>query len=208
METQSRRLTKAERDEWERRFHRFMVPNAMLALEDELAEIVGKYFFIQTGLQFAREAHIAGHVARLMAAKSVRLLPETRPDCEMVISNQIVRFEITEADEPGRRRGDEYREEDEDAEPTAIDLPTELVLARAAQAPEMLRLAAERKAQGDYDPECGLIIYLNLSEFGWRRAEIESAMGDAVVAARTKFKRVVILWQDRLYVFAGLKAAA
>src|SRR5688572_26001262 len=110
METKARRLTKPERNDWEKRFQRFMPPKAMLYLESELAVTLGDHYFTQTGLQFAREAHIAGNVAHLLNAKSVRLVPEHRPDCEMVIADHLQRFEITEADEIGRRRGDEYKQ--------------------------------------------------------------------------------------------------
>jgi hypothetical protein len=203
MPEEPRRLTAVEVKNWERRFQNFMTPAAMLALEAQLADIVGEYFFLQTGLQFAREAHVAGHVGRLRKAARVRLVPKTRPDCEMIVRGRLERFEITEADLPGRRRGDEYRETIE----RPIDDPVEAVLARAKLAPRMLQTASERKARGDYAPDCGLIIYLNLSEYDWCRREIETAMPEAINSARETFKTVIVLWKDRLFPFRGLKAA-
>jgi hypothetical protein len=44
-----------------------------------------------------------------------------------------------------------------------------------------------------------LLVYLNISEFGVRQAEIEAAMAPAIAPALPYFLRVWILWKDRLH---------
>ncbi len=204
--SEPRRLEPLEIKDWEARFQQPMSPHEMIELERRLARVVGSYFFIQPGLQFQREAFVAGRLGLLSGASSVKLLPDDRPDCELVVSSDVRRYEITEADEPGRRRGDEYRLALEDSDPKPVDDPAEVVLARAAMVPQMLRDAAARKSLRDYGNDCGLVIYLNLSEYDWHRKEIEAAMPEAVSVACFKFREVIVLWKDRLYPFARLGA--
>ena len=50
-----------------------------------------------------------------------------------------------------------------------------------------------------YVGRAGLLVNLNISEFGIRQAEIEAAMAPAVAPFLPCFQRVWILWKALLY---------
>jgi hypothetical protein len=67
-------------------------------------------YFTNPRLQWLRDAWIADSFARAIGAHQVRLPEELWPDFEIRCSDgSIIQYEATEAMEPGRKRGDEYR---------------------------------------------------------------------------------------------------
>jgi hypothetical protein len=66
-----------------------------------------------------------------------------------------------------------------------------------------LRHAAAAKAGKHYPKSAGLVIYLNLSEYGWRRKEIEAVMHEATSPAKDAFREVWVLWDGRLLLVVG-----
>lgn len=173
----------------------------MLSKERQLSEIVGYNFFCQAGLEFARDAWVAATVASILRESAVRLVAAEYPDCEMRTDGATRTFEITEADLPGRRRGDEYR--------ALIDGPRgiihdseETVRDRANAIPSILADASSRKASKGYGEDCGLIIYLNVADHDWHRDELEDCLPAAVSDARSTFCETIILKGDRLYIFS------
>jgi hypothetical protein len=144
---------------------------------------------------FVRDAWVAAKLATALAAEAVRLVPDIWPDCELRIGKKVRKYEITIADLKGRRGGDEYKA-------AATSEPRWEVddwATRANHAPDALRRAAEVKAGKGYPKSAGLVIYLNLSEYGWKRKEIEAVMHEATAAAATAFLDVWVLWDGRLY---------
>ena len=155
-------------------------------------------FFRQGGVEFLRDAWLAAEFGRHRQSDAVRLVPEHErwPDFEARGGGVIERVECAEADVPGRRRGDEYRE----ADPTVIeDDPVENWIARAEQVPAALAAVIGAKIGKHYGSRATLLVYLNISEFGVRQAEIEAAMPRAAAPALPHFQRVWIFWKVRLY---------
>jgi hypothetical protein len=114
----------------------------------------------------------------------------------------IERVECAEADIPGRRRGDEYREAEKrnaGGGPIVEDDPIEDWIARADQVPSALSAVIGTKIGKRYAGRASLLINLNISEFGIRQAEIEAVMAPAVAPALPCFERVWILWKALLY---------
>ena len=112
------------------------------------------------------------------------------------------RVECAEADIPGRRRGDEYREakkRNAAGDPVLVDDPVENWISRADQTPAALLAVIATKVGKGYAGRASLLVNLNISEFGIRQTEIEAAMTPAVVPALPHFERVWILWKARLY---------
>ena len=68
-------------------------------------------FFRQGGVEFLRDAWLAGEFGRLCSCEAVRLVAATEqwPDFEARSADGIERVECAEADVPDRRHGDEYR---------------------------------------------------------------------------------------------------
>jgi hypothetical protein len=69
-------------------------------------------FLRQGGVEFLRDAWLAGEFGRHRHSSFARLVDEREqwPDFETRAGDAIERVECVEADVPGRRRGDEYRE--------------------------------------------------------------------------------------------------
>jgi len=203
-----RRLTDAERREWPKRFQMWMPPDAMMALWDNVHETVGVSMMYQAGVDFMRNAWTAAHFAKARGAQEVRLCTDTRPDFEMKLHGQHTLFEVTEAGN-FEGRGNEYRAFDERRAVAVAagetdyveveDDPVEDWIARADQAPALLQSAAIRKANGNYDPSFGLVIYLNIGEYGLRQKEIEGCMRAATAPAKGKFREVWVLWKGQAY---------
>lgn len=157
-------------------------------------------FFRQGGVEFLRDAWLAAEFGRHRQSEAVRLVAEREqwPDFEARGGGVIERVECAEADVPGRRRGDEYRQADSD-QLAAVDDPVEDWIARADQAPATLATTIAVKIGKHYGAQASLLVYLNIGEFGIRQAEIEAALAPAAAPALVHFQRVWILWKARLY---------
>lgn len=129
--------------------------------------------FNQSGLEFLRDAAAGAEFAGNRRALAIRLLPAERPGCEIRFRSKTVQaFEIVEADDPNRERGLEYRESA--ATGKFRHWPVEN-WATPEQSRELLQSAAKRKAKKaselaskgiPYPPGTGLLIYLNINDFG------------------------------------------
>jgi hypothetical protein len=152
-------------------------------------------FFRQSGIEFLRDAWLAAEFGRHRQSEWVRLVPERErwPDFEAKTGDVVECVESVEADVPGRRRGDEYRNSEN------CDDPIENWEARADQVPSALAAAVATKLAKRYAGDASLLVYLNISEFGIRRKEIEAAMQPAIAPALPYFRRAWILWMPRLY---------
>jgi hypothetical protein len=161
-------------------------------------------FFRQGGVEFLRDAWLAAEFGRHRQSSSVRLVPEREqwPDFETRGGGVIERVECVEADIPGRRRGDEYREAEERAASGALAVahdPIEDWIARADQVPAALSAVIATKIGKNYASRVSLLVYLNIGEFGIRQAAIEAVMAPAITPALPYFQRVWLLWKARLY---------
>ena len=163
---------------------------------DQIAQAIPRNtFFGQGGLAFLRDAWIASRVAGALPSDMVRLVSSERPDFEIQIDGQIEQFEATEADIEGRRRGDEPDD------PYPQPDPVENWRRRFEAIPEALDRVVAKKLKKDYLPEVNLAIYVNLGCYGAYVKEGLPILRDHTAPARTKFKRVFVLWEGCLYKF-------
>jgi len=184
-------------EDYKSRLSRWLAPADFIRTAEQLRTAVSGYqYFNDPKAAFARDAWIAARLASVSASSDVRL-GSVWPDYEERSDGAIVQFEITEADIPGRRRGDEYKTMS--VTPHWTMDPGEDWIARAEQAPTALRTAAEAKARKGYPPSARLVIYLNIGEHGIRQKEIEAAMAEMTAPARKAFQQVWVLWKARLY---------
>jgi hypothetical protein len=87
----------------------WQTPDAMSRLVDDIMNRMGaKDLFNQSGLALLRDAWIAAEFGRIQQAEHVHLIGDTWPDFEL-IEGRVELFEAVEADDPERRRGDEFR---------------------------------------------------------------------------------------------------
>ncbi len=142
------RLTKEEiarHKSWLTQWHE---PSEVLRYLEAVNRTVGRYFLIQAGLAFLRDAWAAATLANIQKASAVRLVADEWPDFELRLGENVEPFEVTEADMPGRKRGQEYQEAEITVGPDGViveDDPVEEWILRAEAAPTALQLAAQRK---------------------------------------------------------------
>ncbi len=175
----------------------WMTPDEMDVRFDALSALSGDYFFIQGGLQFIRDAHIGARFAKSRGASRVRLCAGNRPDFEIDGVNGPRLFEATEADLPGRRRGDEYRATLGQPD-TIVRVENDEINANIAAVPGALTARAVGKAGGGYDPAWGLVIFLNVATYG-SYDEIEECFEAATQPAAGAFAEVWVQWGRDAY---------
>lgn len=199
------RLTKSELARHRAWLSDWHTPADMAAYVSATNDAMGSPdFFRQGGVEFLRDAWLAAEFGRHRQSSSVRLVPEREqwPDFEARGGDVIERVECVEADIPGRRRGDEYRDAEKrntSGGPIVVDDPVEDWIARADQVPTALSTVIATKIGKRYIGRASLLVNLNINEFGIRQAEIEAAMAPAVVPALPYFQRTWVLWKARLY---------
>jgi hypothetical protein len=190
------RLTNKEIIELKRQLFQWQLPDTMLHLVDGTMDQTGSVdLFNQGGLAFLRDAWIAAKFGQIRQAKQVRLVSETWPDFELQIGDRIEAFEAVEADDPERRRGDEYRNSTGEIKQD----PVEDWIARADQASTWLEIACQKKAGKHYGARVNLVVYLNISEYGIRQKEVEGSFSSSTAAAKNDFDTVWILWKDQAH---------
>ena len=160
------------------------------------ASVPAQTFFHQGGLQFLRDAWIGSKVADARASCEVRLCPEERPDFETRTEGVIRQYESTEADIPGRRRGQE------DWTTTRIEAdPIDDWRKRFEAIEPAVSNVVRKKLAKKYDPKVSLVIYVNLGCYGAYVREGISTLVAATRPARDAFHEILVLWEDTLYSF-------
>lgn len=189
-------LDKFEKKHFLAHLAQWQTPQAMhLVVEDIMNTLGSRNLFNQSGLAFLRDAWIAAEFGEMRKVKHVRLVSENWPDFELLLDHQIEAFEAVEADDPDRRRGDEYQEN------TGIieDDPVEEWIFRAEQAPIWMENVCRKKVKKHYSARSNLVIYLNMSEYGIRQSEVESCFQSATEVAKDDFETIWILWKKKTY---------
>ena len=166
---------------------------------DEMANLISgigsEAFFRQAGLDFLRDAWTASEFTRIRSAEKVRIVADEWPDFELCIRGTVEQFEVVEALDPHRRRGDEYRE----GLPEPTHDPVEDWILRAEQAPAWLEAACKKKAAKHYGSSSNLVVYLNFSEYGIRQKEVENCFAQATSVVREQFEAVWVIWKGKAY---------
>src|SRR5438552_2697653 len=118
------RLTRSERKELKRHLDQWQTPEAMLHLANETGDRIGSTnLFNQSGLTFLIDALTAAEFGQVRQAEMVRLVDDVWPDFELRIGGRVEQFEAVEADDPARKRGDEYRNDTGEAQVEKRSLP-------------------------------------------------------------------------------------
>ena len=190
------RLTSGEKTRHRAWLLQWRSPLEMLNYVDDVMECAGgRSHFNQAGIQFIYDAWAAAEFAVFRKATRVRLINDEWPDFEMELGGEAQQFEITEADLPGRRRGQEYRERPKGS----VDDPEEDWYKRASQVSAALCSSSARKAKKHYSGRAQLLIYLNIPVYEIYQKEIEGCFGDATAPAKDQFESVWVLWKARAY---------
>ena len=188
------RLSKIEVDALRHAVEQWQSPAELAQSVDHITSDV---LFNQSGLQFVRDAMIGSTFASLRKASQVRVVADEWPDFELRVENRLDRFEATEALDPRRRRGPEYRFEDTTQAVNSVTY--EKISADADLAPSWLADACRKKAEKAYSTKINLAVYFNFGEYGWRHKEILAQLETASAPAKDAFASVWIMWKERLY---------
>jgi hypothetical protein len=201
--TLSPKIPLAERPVWKTRFLNAGTVENFQQLDREVRERHGFVFD-----DFVRDAWIARSFAEARGLTAVRLCCDGWPDFEVMEKDGAIwKFEATEADDPNRRRDDEYKEI---MRKEALGLsvlehdPVENWLT-PLKARNYLTTAVKRKASKRYSVDVSLVIYLIGSSYGVDTAKIEAVFEEAVASVEHTFLSVWVLWNGRLYPLKGTK---
>jgi hypothetical protein len=197
-----RKLENNEIEIWRSCLEVELPPDEMERLVDEIKSTIGEYFHVQSGLTFVREAWVACRFAQARGADLVRLLRIDPPDCELIFKDRRERFEIVEAIELERRRSDEYNRDIKRRERGEEPLfENDNLDDLEGKAKTMLEYAATKKASKKYcnNADFGLIIYLNLGDYGFATEEIEAGMQVWTTSAKDAFREIWVIWKEVVY---------
>lgn len=107
-----------------------------------------------------REAYVAGHFAVAYESHEscqVRLTEDGLFDFELKTGEGVVGFQAVEADQEGRRRGDEYRDMPESSKAIDVDLDAEY-----EEAGRAIQRVLGQKAAMHYSPKPNIVVFVNL----------------------------------------------
>jgi hypothetical protein len=186
------KLTKQARHDLRNRLTEPRTPAELKAICDKLRKEIGAVdFFDPGGLSFLREAIVAADFGAVRGASLIRLVPEAEqcPDYELIFPDRTERFEQIEADEEGRKKGQEYEKQSRMPKHTVFDI----VLPSREAVIEIVGRAACKKAK-PYPAGTQLLIYLNLFRFP-SDDDLLASFPDAVSKARPFFSAIWIVWQ-------------
>ncbi|BCK75514.1 hypothetical protein AA0242T_1195 [Acetobacter aceti NRIC 0242] len=175
-------------------------PEEVTSYIDPIIQHIGSVdFFNQAGLTFLHEAWLAAEFGEIRNIAKVRLVNESHewPDFEACDHHSVEPIECVEAVIPGRRRGDEYREREENKELT--EDPVENWIERAGAVPRALDVAIKKKTSKNYNNSVSLLVYLNIYEYGIRTNEIENEIYSKMDAYKIFFHRIYVLWKKKIY---------
>jgi hypothetical protein len=147
--------------------------------------------------KFLLDAWTLAEFIRHKSVDQVRLADpsEQWPDGYVKIGESVENVEVTIALLPGRRMWDEYKP---DAKMVIEHDPVEDWEARAAAIPAALNAAIAAKKKKRYGSKMWLVVYLNISEWGIRQAEIELVIAQTKKLYADAFDQLFVLWKDKL----------
>jgi hypothetical protein len=154
-----------------------------------------KDWFNRPQLKFLHDAFVLARFAQRRKVDEVRLAESTArwPDGFVRIGRQTHNIEVTST-HGGRKLGEEYRE----VKGPTMD-PVENWIERADSIPQFLDKVVGGKSRKHYSAPCWLVVYLNVSEYGIRQKETESAIEEVKAHYGQAFEAISVLWKGRLY---------
>lgn len=155
-------------------------------------------FFDRPEFQPLREAYAAGFFSWILAQERpvlVKLDADRFPDFDLKFNDTVVGFELVEADRPGRRRTEEYKEA---GRREAAGLPEKLENfdpdAEQQAAMPAIKRAVEKKAAKKYMPAPHLLVYVNFWLFD-EPPLTPAQFGQLLQPWRESFPEVWLLWK-------------
>lgn len=142
--------------------------------------------------KFLREAMVLAEYAKLRDDLDFVRLGEDPPD-GWLRSTEDVPVEITEVIEPGRKRGDEYREDKIDQPEMVEDLQ-----ARIERIEPSLENVIRAKV-GKYANNPMLLVYLDIVDHGRAQKDIELVIANQKAEYGNSFREVCVIWKAKLY---------
>lgn len=196
-------MDRASITEWKARLSTWCTPTEFKLMVEDCRKSAGRFGTLtHHGMGFWRDAWLAAEHAVHLRSHAVQLIhPREFPDYAMKIGNAVFEFEATEAIRPERRRADEFRQDlvaIEQGQSANREHPFEEWLTPKL-AFSILRSRSENKARKSYANRCGLLIYLNESEYGSNEQAIRNVFGPATEAAGKTFLSVDILWNSQFH---------
>jgi hypothetical protein len=149
-----------------------------------------------------RDAYVADQVAGILDVGRVRLSLDHKCDFQTEQDGHIVTWEATEADDPDRKRGDEFRKLGKELEAGRFVVrqdPVEKWNARIRKIPVALKQAATNKANRSYPKDTNLVINLNITDFRDQTALFRACAHDATQLGGEAFVKLWVLWGSTLY---------
>jgi hypothetical protein len=143
--------------------------------------------------KFVREAMTLAEFTKLSPVSTVRL-GEDPPDGWIGTPDEQ-RFEVTEAIEPGRKRGDEYKA-------NRIGKPDHVTQEELETRIEKLEPELDRviqKKAGKYETPPTLLVYLNIVDHGRAEKKIEEAIARQKAKYAASFNGIHVIWKSKLY---------
>jgi hypothetical protein len=143
--------------------------------------------------KFVREAMTLAEFTKLSPVDTVRL-GEDPPDGWIGTPDER-RVEITEAIEPGRKRGDEYKT-------NRMGIPDEVTQEQLEARIRKLEPELERVIQlkaGKYEIRPTLLVYLNIVDHGRAQKQVEEAIARQKAKYADSFEGIHVIWKAELY---------
>lgn len=195
-----------EKKEW---FYEWQTPVEFFNSADAIADDLGaERFFNQAGLSWLREAWTVGRFGILTGAKRCKLSKNDPPDAQIEIGSKNFYVEVTEALDPERQRGKEYKQRQFNG---MIGQP--LMDRHAEQFHLWVESAVEKKIlKSEFFP-VDTIILIHLSGHIWflhdnDKISFEEQVHNRVFSKNYNFPNniigLVVLKGDRVYVQPGL----
>lgn len=176
-------------------FDRWSTPAEFAAAVDALKGTISDVdFMCRSEAKPMREAWAAARYATILSGDrpvSIQLERDRFPDFNLRVRDELQLFEIVEADQPGRRRTEEYRLL---AERKTAGLPPEIEEfdpkeEQQAAIPAIVR-AIEAKAAKRYRPAPHLLVYVNF----WLGGEPPTEIWTAVESAERHHNSFAATW--------------
>ncbi|MBR0895785.1 hypothetical protein JQ616_12550 [Bradyrhizobium tropiciagri] len=185
--------TDAEMADARKALEQWQTPDDFRAkLKDFMPLVKSSVLFNKPNAQFLLDAVTIAELFKYRPLKSVRLA--NQHDGEAKDENGMFDIEVTEIQRPGRRRGDEYREES----PKVTHVPFDPNLGQTVAAE--LANGVQKKADKKYAAKPLLLVYLNLGDaVGELRTEVEAAINDTKKRHADAFREVCVIWNGKLY---------
>ena len=138
---------------------RWQTPTEFIAKVEELADPVkSDTLFNRTRIGFLMDAMVLAEFVKLRPTESVHLVEQKEqwPDGQTGTPQNPMDVEVTEVLEEGRKRGVEYRNDQQPQDGTVHDWRR-----RALAIPKQLEEAIKRKIRKTYARKCVLLVYVN-----------------------------------------------